>query len=85
MTTQILQRMSKYGPMLGDMVASAAGCFVFTRGFRLVRMGMDGPDTASSMRAEGKPPRPLAGIGASLFLLAFVTSEAVVAIGALRH
>jgi hypothetical protein len=37
------------------------------------------------MRADGKSTKPLEGIGAALFLLAFVASEAAATIVALRR
>ena len=55
------------------------------RGFRLVAMGKEGSETATSIRAVGPARKPLAGIGAALFLLVFVASEALATIGALRH
>jgi hypothetical protein len=39
----------------------------------------------ASIRVDGALRKPLAGIGAALFLLAFVTSEALVVIRALCH
>ncbi len=80
-----IRRISKLGLLIGDMVVSAAGGFVFMRGFRVVAMGQEGPDTRSSMRAVGRYTKPLAGIGAALFLLAFVASEAAATVLALRH
>jgi hypothetical protein len=75
------RRVSEPGSFMGDLVLSAAGCFVFMRGFRLVAMRNEGSDTGSSMRAAGRSTKPLAGIGAALFLLAFVASEALATIG----
>jgi hypothetical protein len=37
------------------------------------------------MRADGRSTKPLAGIGAALFLLAFVASEAAATVVSLRH
>ena len=73
------------GLLMGEMVVSAAGCFVFMRGFRVVAMGQERPEARSSMRADGRSAMPLAGIGAALFLLAFVASEAAAAVVSLRH
>ena len=55
------------------------------RSFRMVAMGQEGPDARSSMRADGRSTKPFAGIGAALFLLAFVASEAAATIVALRR
>jgi hypothetical protein len=85
MKSHILHRISKLGPILGDLAASATGCFVFTRGFRLVAMDERGSDTGSPMRVVGTSPKLLAGIGAAIFLIAFVTSEALATVVALRH
>ena len=85
MMSSFMRRILKLGLLMGDMAVSAAGCFVFMRGFRVVAMGQEGPDTRSSMRADGRSTKPLAGIGAALFLLAFVASEAAATIVALRH
>jgi len=55
------------------------------RGFRVVAMGQERPDARSSVRADDRSTKPLAGIGAAVFLLAFVASEAAAAVVALRH
>jgi hypothetical protein len=39
-----IRRILKLGLLMGDMVVSAAGCFVFMRGFRVVAMGQERPD-----------------------------------------
>ena len=85
MMSSYIRRIRKLGPLMGDMAVSAAGCFVFIRGFRVAAMGQERPDARSSMRADGKATKPLAGMGAALFLLAFVASEAAAAVVALRH
>jgi hypothetical protein len=53
------------------------------RGFRLVALEKEDSAAGSSIRVDRTPGKPLAGIGAALFLLAFVTSEALVTIRAL--
>ena len=71
---------------MADLAAPSAGCLVFMRGFRLIAMGEageEGSDTGSSMRAHGRSLKPLAGIGAALYLLAFVANEALATIGKL--
>lgn len=85
MMKQFARCILKLGPLMGDLAVSAAGCFVFTRGFRLVAMDKEGPDAETSVSPADTPHKSLAGIGAGLFLLAFVASEALAAIGALRH
>jgi hypothetical protein len=55
------------------------------RGFRLVAIKKNESDMAEPVRAAGTPREQLAGIGAALFLLAFVASEAAAAVVALRH
>lgn len=81
----ILRRIATLGPVMGDLVASAAGCFVFSRGFRLVAMDEEDSDTESSVHGEGRSPRLLAGIGAAIFLLVFIAGEALAAVVALRR
>lgn len=85
MMSSFVRPFSKLGPLMRDLIASAAGCFVFMRAFRLVATGKEGSDTGSSMPADRRSLKLLAGIGAALFLLVFVASEALAAIGALRH
>jgi hypothetical protein len=48
-------------------------------------MEKEGSETDPSMRAVGPGRKTLAGIGAALFLLAFVTTEAMATIRALAH
>ncbi len=83
--SRFMRRMLELGPFMGDLAASATGCFVFMRGFRVVAMGQQRRDARSSMRADGRSTEPLEGIGAALFLLAFVASEAAATIVALRR
>jgi hypothetical protein len=85
MNSSFGRRVSQLGPPVVDLVASAAGCFAFMRGSRLIATGDEESDTGPSMRAGSSSPKPLAGIGAAIFLLAFIASEALATIGALRH
>lgn len=78
-------RILKLGPLSRDLFVSAAGCFAFTRCFRLIAIGQEGSDTGSSISFASPSRKPWAGIGAALFLLAFVTSEAFATIRALGH
>ena len=68
MTSHILRRISKFGPIMGNLVASAIGCFIFTPGFRLVAMDEKGSDADSSKRADGRSPGLSMGIDAAIFL-----------------
>lgn len=85
MMNQLAHRLLKPVPLIWDILLSAAGCFVFMRYSRLRAIGEEGSDAESSALAEGRARKPLAGIGAALFLLAFVTSEALATIRALGH
>ena len=78
-------RILKLGPLSRDLFVSAAGSFAFTRCFRLIARGDEGSDTGSSNYFAGRFRKPLAGIGAALFLLAFVTSEALATMRALSR
>ena len=80
-----MRRILKLGPFMGNMAVSAAGCFALMRGFRLLAAEEKGSGTAGSVRAAGTPRKQLAGIGAALFLLAFVASEAAATVVALRR
>ena len=75
-----VRRLLRLGPLIGDMVVSAAGCFALTRGFRLVASGQAGPAAGSSVRVDGRSTNQLTGFGAAIFLLAFVASEAAATI-----
>ena len=85
MMNRFMRRILKLGPFMGDLAVSAAGCFALTRGIRPLAIEKEGSDTAGSVRAAGTPRKQLAGIGAALFLLAFVASEAAATIVALRR
>jgi hypothetical protein len=84
MMSSYMRRILKLGPLLGDMVVSATGCFSLMRGFRLVASKQESPGTRSPMRADGRSTNPLTGFGAAIFLLALVASEAA-AIGLAFH
>jgi hypothetical protein len=85
MMNRFLRSISRLGPVMGDLVASAAGCFVFTRGFRLVAMGEEESGTESPVHGKVRSPKLLAGIGAAIFLLFFIASETLATVVALRH
>jgi hypothetical protein len=71
--------------LLWDLCVSSVGCFVFTSGFRSFAMEKEGSETGACVRAVGLARETLAGIGAALFLLGFVTTEALATIRALAH
>jgi hypothetical protein len=79
------RRILNLGSLIWDFCVSSVGCFVFTSGFRSLSMEKEGSETGARIRAVSLPRRTLAGIGAALFLLAFVTTEAVATIRALAH
>jgi hypothetical protein len=85
MMSRFMRRILKLGPIMGDVALSSVGCFAMMRGFRLLAVGEKGSDTTGSARAAGTPRKHLAGIGAALFLLVFVASEAAATIVALRR
>ena len=55
------------------------------RAFRLVATSKQESGAESSLSVDAGSTKPMAGIGAALFLLAFIASEAMATIGALRH
>ena len=85
MTSRTLRLISKLGPLMRDLVGSTTGSFVFTCGFRLIAIDEVGSNTEAAVRTVSRSQKSLAGIGAALFLLAFVTSEALATAVALRR
>jgi hypothetical protein len=85
MMSHFLRRISKLGMFMGNLVASGAGCLVFTSGFRLVAMCEENSDSDSSTHTGGGSAGRLAGVAAAIFLLLFITSEAVAAVAALQR
>ena len=79
------RRILNLGSLMWDVCVSSVGCFVFTSGFRSLSMEKEGSETGDSIRVLGPARKTLAGIGAALFLLAFVTTEAFATIRALAH
>jgi len=75
MLGRILRRTLRLGAGMGHLVASAAGCFVFTRGFQLIEEDGEESKMVSPSRAAGRSPKPLAGMEAPLFLIASIASE----------
>jgi hypothetical protein len=80
-----VRRILKFGSHLLDLCVSSVGRFVFARGFRSLAMEKEGSVTRATIRAAGSARRPLADIGIGLFLLVFVTTEALTTIRALAH
>jgi hypothetical protein len=68
-----------------DLCVSAPGCLVFTRGFRQIEAGKEGFGTRSSVSVATPSRIPSAGIGAAVFLLAFIACEALAMISTLRR
>lgn len=85
MMSHIRRGISRLGTHVGYLIASGTGSFVFTNGFRLVARDDEESDTESPANVNGKSQRRMAGIGAAIFLLIFVTSEALAAVVALRR
>jgi hypothetical protein len=82
---QLLRRIRGFGPLLGDLVASAAACFVFTPGVCPAAMDEAESDAGSRSPVVDGSQRQWAGMDAALFLLVFITSEALTMILALRR
>ena len=80
-----MRRILKLGPFMGDLAVSAAGCLAFMRGLRRPAIEENGSDTAGSVRATGTPRKQFAGMGAVLFPVSFVASEAAATVVALRR
>lgn len=85
MVRSILRPISKSGHFVSNLMASATGSFLFTRGFRLIALNGEEPRSAVSMSGKDGDPKPVAGIGAALLLVAFISSEAVATVLALRR
>jgi hypothetical protein len=85
MANRFVGRIRKLGLLMRSLLSIAARSFVFARGFRLVAMGEERTNPLASIRVDGALRKPLAGIGAALFLLAFVTSDALVMIRVFCH
>lgn len=83
--SHLLRRTLKFGPTMRYLVASAAGCFVLTRGYKLIAKDGEESDTGSPLRVVGRSLQRWAGMDAAFFLLAFITSEALMTIMALRR
>jgi hypothetical protein len=85
MTNTFVRHISKYSQPLWDLVLSVIGGFAFIGRLGTLAKGEDGFGTGFSPGVDVTPRKPLPGLGAALFLLAFVASEALATIGAFRH
>jgi hypothetical protein len=85
MISSNMRQTHKQGSPMGSMVFSAAGCFALMRSLKLVASGQERLVARSPMQANGRSTKSSAGISAALLLLAFVASQALVIIVALRH
>jgi hypothetical protein len=85
MISRYLRPISRLGLSASHLIASATGCLVFIRGFRLVAMNKEESHSALPMRNADGPPKSSAGIGAALLLLTFISSEAVATVLSLRR
>jgi hypothetical protein len=85
MMNPFVRRISKRLHPLWDLIMSAVGGFTLLGGSGLFATGKAGSDTAASTRAAAPSRKPLAGTGAAVFLLAFITSEALATIGTFCH
>lgn len=85
MINSVVSRVVGVRSFTADMIASAAGCFLFMPGFRILTTRNDGSDTLSSLRNAASSPEPLTGAYAAFFLMSFIASEALATIRALGH
>jgi hypothetical protein len=85
MISHLLRSTRKVGLIIRYLVASATGCFVFTRGFQLIAKDGEESDMGLPSRVVGRSPKLWAGMDGALFLMAFITSEALMTIMALRR
>jgi len=56
MMIHLLRSTLKFGPIVGSLVASAAGCFAFTRGFELIAKEGEESELRASSRACFRNP-----------------------------
>lgn len=79
--TFLVVRILRFGSFLSIVLASAAGCFVWIRASGLTATEREVSNSGATM-SDGRSSKRLAGVAAALFLMAYVTSEAVVMIRA---
>jgi len=80
-----LRRILRFGPIMGYLIASAFGSFAFTGGFKLIAKDGEELDVESPSLVVGRSPKLWVGMDAALFLMAFITSEALMTILALHR
>ena len=85
MINSLVSRVVRVRSFTVNVIVSAAGCFVFMPGFRILTTGNDGSDTLSSLRNAASSQGPLTGVYAAFFLVSFIASEALATIRALGH
>jgi len=85
MMSTLTYRIRTLGPLMGDIAASATGSFSLMHSFGLVASGQEGPDAKLSVRTDRRSAKQFVGIGAALFILAFIASEAAATVVAFRH
>jgi hypothetical protein len=85
MINSFVSRRVRARSFAGDLIVSAAGCFLFMPAFRTLTAGSDRSDLRLSAWNTAASPRPLAGVYAAFFLLSFIASEALATIRALGH
>ena len=85
MISRILRSASRLGLSLGNLIAAATGCFAFTRGFRWVAKNEEESHSALPILHNGGHLKSMAGIGAALLLVTFISSEAAATVIALRR
>jgi len=83
MMSLFVSRILKFGSLMSFLLMSAAGWFVFIRSSRLDAMEREGSDAEATFRSGGRSNKRIAGISAAVFLMAFVTSEALFMIRAI--
>ena len=82
MMNMLIRRISILSQPMWNVIVSAVGGFVFIQGLRPFAVRCSGSGTAASLFAAATSSKLLAGSSAAVFLLAFIASEAMVAIRA---
>jgi hypothetical protein len=82
MMSLFVSRILRFGSLLSFLLMSGAGWLVFIRSSRLGAVEREGSDAEATISGGGRSSKRLVGISAALFLMAFVTSEALVMIRA---
>ena len=77
MVNRCVGRILELGALVGTLLLSATGGFVFMRAFRAVAMGGAGVDALTNVRMTGPSRTLLAGVGTALSVLTVVESEAL--------